>query len=79
MNSAKPKLMLIFGSDWLKTDGSTRPGPGLTRNVKGAPIENQIRPPAILGIVAVIVLPGAPSEMDTFWVNFVPVEGGFDG
>ncbi len=51
MNSQKPHSTLMFGSDGFDTDGSTSAGPGLSRNVSGAPIENQIRPPARCGMV----------------------------
>ena len=33
MNSQKPKLTLMLGSELLVTEGSTRPGPGLRRKV----------------------------------------------
>ena len=52
MNSAKPKSVLWLGSAWLKIEGSTRPGPGFSAKCKGAPSENQIRPPARRGMVA---------------------------
>lgn len=52
VNSQKEKLVLMFGSDWLKTDGSTSAGPGFRKNCNGAPWENQMRPPAMCGVVA---------------------------
>jgi hypothetical protein len=35
----------MFGSVGLVTDGSTSPGPGFRRKVKGVPMENQTRAP----------------------------------
>lgn len=64
VNSQKAKFVSMFGSAGLKIDGSTRPGPGLTKNCRGLPIENQMRPPAIRGTVAVTVFPGAPSGIE---------------
>ncbi|KAK5007025.1 hypothetical protein LTR28_005770, partial [Elasticomyces elasticus] len=61
-------LTLKFGSLGFVAEGSTRPGPGLPglrRNVNGESTENHIRPPAIRGIVTVIMLPGAPRAMAT--------------
>ena len=49
----------MLGSDGLVTDGSTRAGPGLSRNVIGAPMENQRRAPARCGTVMVT---GAPPD-----------------
>ena len=76
MNSAKAQLILTFGSEGLVTAGSTRPGPGFRRNVRGWPTENQIRPPAIWGIVALTVFPGGPSEMAQLVASRAPGEEG---
>ena len=46
MNSQKPQDKLMFGSDGLVTDGSTRAGPGLRKKVRVLSTENHIRPPA---------------------------------
>ena len=79
VNSAKAQLVFMFGSEGLVTAGSTRPGPGLMRNVRGVPTENQIRPPAICGIVALTVLPGAPRGMAQSAANWAPGADGADG
>jgi len=63
----------------LKTEGSTRPGPGFSRKVRGWLIENQIRPPAMCGIVAVTVEPGAPRGMEMLAPRGWPVEEGEAG
>lgn len=63
-------------------EGSTRPGPllpGLSKKVKVLPRQNQILPPAMYGIVTVVVVPGAPRAMEQFVDSFVPLEEGFDG
>ena len=49
----------MLGSEGLVTDGSTRAGPGLSRNVIGAPMDSQSRAPARCGTVMVT---GAPPE-----------------
>ena len=72
VNSAKAQWILMFGSEGLATLGSTKPGPGLSRKVKGCPIENQIRPPAMWGITALTVLPGPPSGMETLAPSEAP-------
>src|SRR5690242_8610809 len=53
VNSAKSHWRPMLGSDGLVTDGSTNPGPGLSRNVSGVPIENHSRAPASCGTVIV--------------------------
>jgi hypothetical protein len=63
----------------LKMEGSTRPGPGLTKNCRGLPSENQMRPPAMRGTVAVTTFPGAPSGIETSWASVWPVEEGDGG
>jgi hypothetical protein len=48
------------------TEGSTSPGPavlGLRRKVRVLSTQNQIRPPAMYGMVIVRVVPGAPSRI----------------
>lgn len=70
MNSAKPNLVATFGSLWLKIDGSTKPGPGLSKKTRGAPIENQIRPPARNGIVHVTEFPGGPRLIEVLTASF---------
>jgi hypothetical protein len=53
----------IFGSEGFVTDGSTSPGPGFRRKIKGLLIENQMRPADILGIVAIVVEPSGPRRI----------------
>ena len=47
------------------TAGSTIAGPGFSVNVSLPSTTNQIRPPAIRGIVTLAVEPGAPSGIAT--------------
>lgn len=63
----------------LLTEGSTRPGPGLRRNVRVSLTENQIRAPASCGIVTVVDEPGAPSGMLQLTANDWPSEEGEEG
>ena len=46
VNSQKPQDRLMFGSEGLVTDGSTRAGPGLRKKVRVLSTENHIRLPA---------------------------------
>lgn len=75
-------MMLMLGSEGLLGDGSTKaplelPGaPGLRRKVNGVPMENQIRPPAICGMTAEVVDPGAPRAMAQLTARGAPVEEG---
>ena len=71
--------MLIFGSEVLLTDGSTRPGPGLSRKVRGLLTENQIRAPASCGMVTILVFPGAPRAMAQLTAKGLPFEEGEAG
>jgi hypothetical protein len=66
VSSQKPQLVLMFGSEGFVTDGSTSAGPGFSRNVKGLLIENQMRAPAIWGMVTVLVEPGLPNAIAQF-------------
>ncbi|KAI6751236.1 hypothetical protein HG530_014150 [Fusarium avenaceum] len=50
VNSQNPQSASKLGSVGFVTDGSTTAGPGLSRNVSGFPLQNQIRPPNICGI-----------------------------
>ena len=50
------------------TDGSTRVGPGLRRNTSGTSIENQMRPPAMRGMVTVRE-ESFSREMEQSWVS----------
>ena len=68
--------MAALGSEGLATEGATRPGPGLSMNLMGVSTENQIRPPAMCGIVTVVVEPGAPSGIAQFSARGAQVEGG---
>ena len=76
VNSQKSQDRLMFGSEGLVTDGSTRAGPGLRRKVSVPSTENQIRLPARWGTVTVVVLPGAPRGMAQSWLRAEPVEEG---
>lgn len=58
------------------TDVSTRAGPGLRRKVRVLSTENQMRPPAMWGMVTVTVLPGGPKGIAQFWAREEPVEEG---
>ena len=69
----------MFGSDGLVTDGSTMAGPGFKRNVNSLSTENQIRPPAKWGMVAVVVVPCAPSLIAKLSDSLVPICGGLVG
>ena len=79
VNSAKPKLVFTFGSAWLNILGSTSPGPGFTAKTRGAPTENQMRPPASLGMVQRTELPGRPRGMEMFSAMRDPVDDGLFG
>jgi hypothetical protein len=59
----------MLGSEKFVTEGSTIAGPGLTLNVRRESTENQMRPPAILGMVTLTVLPGLPRAIATSWVR----------
>ena len=43
------------------------------------PTQNQILPPAMYGIVTVLVEPGAPSAIAQFAESAVPLEVGIEG
>lgn len=79
VNSAKAKEVLMLGSEGLKMEGSTSPGPGLTRNWRGVSMENQMRAPARRGMVQYTVLPGAPRAIEMFCEILVPVDEGLGG
>lgn len=66
----------MLGSVGLVTEGSTRAGPGLRRKVRVLSAENQMRPPAMWGIVTVTVLPGGPRGIAQFLAKGEPVEEG---
>ena len=76
MNSQNPQLMLTLGSLGFVTDGSTNPGPGLRRNFRGESMANQMRPPAMCGMDALTVFPGAPSGIAQSLARLAPVDGG---
>ena len=61
------------------TDGSTRPGPGFKRNVSLSFTQNQMRPPAMCGMVTRLDVPGGPSGMLQSTAKGVPVEAGEAG
>ena len=71
--------MLIFGSEGLVTEGSTRAGPGLSKKVRVLSTENQMRLPARWGIVTATVLPGAPNGIAQFLARAAPVDDGEAG
>jgi hypothetical protein len=50
-----------------------QPGPGLSRKVIGLPIENHTRPPAICGMVMLVVEPGPPSGIAQLTASGAPV------
>ncbi len=80
MNSQKSHGRPMLGSDGLLTDGSTSPGPGLSRNVSGVPMENQSRAPASCGTVIVTgAPPDAFSGMAQSTASGVPAADGEDG
>ena len=76
----KSHCWLMFGSDGLVTEGSTRAGPGLSVNVSGVPIENQMRAPARCGMVIdVAAPPDAFSGMEQSAASGLPVADGEEG
>ena len=76
VNSANAQLVLMLGSEGFVTAGSTRAGPGLMRKVRVLSTENQIRPPAIWGIVTFTVFPGPPRGMAQSVLSWAPGSGG---
>ena len=70
------QLVLMFGSEGLVTEGSTRAGPGLSKKVRVLSIENQMRLPARWGTVTVTVLPGGPNRIAQSSARAAPVDDG---
>ena len=69
----------MLGSEGFEMDGSTSAGPGFSLKVRRALTENQMRPPAIRGIVTVRLLPGAPSWMAQSAARSLPTAPGEAG
>lgn len=76
VNSQNPQFVSMLGSVPFVTEGSTSAGPGLSRKVRGLSTENQILPPAIWGIMTVMVLPGLPSGIAQSRARAEPMAGG---
>src|SRR5437763_11244979 len=79
VSSQKPQRTLMLASEGFVTDGSTRPGAGFKWNVRGVPMENQMRPPSTCGIVTVVVEPGPLRRIAQFCARGDPVDGGDTG
>ena len=61
VNSQNPKFTFAFGSPGLRTEGSTRPGPGFSKKVNLLSMDIQSLAPANCGTVTHTVFPGGPS------------------